>query len=115
MPDNPLIFVSYSRKNAEYSARQRALIEAEDLSLWQDVTHMEGGKWWDQIAEILEAPTTDHMVLFVSADALASGVVLDEWRFARRHGVGIHPVKVPGALRQADFAAMPRCRQSCRS
>jgi WD40 repeat protein len=106
---DPRIFLSYSRLDAAYAAAQRARIEAEQLALWQDVSHMQGGQWWEQIRSTLEAPATQHMVLFVSPTSLASGVVLDEWRLARRHGVTVHPVKVPGTLTGEHFNAMPRC------
>jgi hypothetical protein len=46
------------------------------------------------------------MVLLVSSDALTSRVVRDEWRFARREGVQVSPVRVPGRLGDADFAKM---------
>ncbi len=107
MPSAPRIFLSYSRQDALYAQTQRARIEAEGLSLWQDVSHMEAGKWWDQIVAILEAKSTEHMVLLVSEAALASGVVRDEWRFARRCDVMVHPIMVPGTLTREHFAAMP--------
>ena len=104
------IFLSYSRRDAAYAAEQRARIEAEGLSLWQDITHMDGGNaggWWDQIRERLEQRSTEHMVLLVSSDSLASGIVADEWRVARRYGVEVHLIKVPGKLAPKDFEEMP--------
>ncbi len=101
------IFVSYSRKDADYSAYVRCRLEAEKLTICQDISHMEAGQWWKQITEILKADTTEHMVLLVSSDSLASKVVRDEWLFARREGVQVSPVIVPGRLESKDFAKMP--------
>ncbi|MEQ1714162.1 MAG: toll/interleukin-1 receptor domain-containing protein, partial [Hyphomicrobium sp.] len=106
----PRIFLSYSRRDAAYAAELRARIEADGLLLWQDITHMEGGNaggWWDQIRERLEQHSTEHMVLLVSSDSLASGIVADEWRVARRHGVEVHLVTVSGKLGPREFGEMP--------
>jgi hypothetical protein len=85
----------------------RRLIEDRGLRPWQDITDMDAGRWWEQINQVLSAPTTGHMVLVMWRDALASKVVRDEWRFARREGVQVSPVVVPGRLGEDDFAAMP--------
>jgi hypothetical protein len=105
--DKPRIFLSYSRTDAVVAGEVRRLIEGRRLTLWQDITDMDAGRWWDQIKEVLSAPSTEHMVLLVSREALASKVVRDEWRFARREGVQVSPVVVPGKLGPDDFAAMP--------
>lgn len=110
MSSDPRIFLSYSSKDREFAVGQRARIEAKGLTLWQDITHMEGGNaggWWDQIKERLEHRATEHMVLFVSTDSLASGIVADEWRFARRNGVEVHLVKVPDKLSGKDIGELP--------
>jgi hypothetical protein len=107
LTDTPRIFLSYSRTDAAFAAGVRRLIEDWDLALWQDITDMEAGRWWEQIKDILSAPATEHMVLMVSRDALASRIVRDEWRFARREGVHVSPVAVPGRLGKEDFATMP--------
>jgi WD40 repeat protein len=83
------------------------MIEGHGLAVWQDIPDMEAGAWWEQIKKVLSAPTTEHMVLVVSRDALASKVVRDEWRFARREGVQVSPLLVPDKLGAADFDAMP--------
>ena len=88
----PRIFLSYSRVDAAFATELRQLIEGRGLSLWQDISHLEAGRWWDQIEKILSAPTTEHLVLVVSSDALASRVVRDEWRLARSKGVQVSPV-----------------------
>jgi WD40 repeat protein len=103
----PRIFLSYSRADAAYAAQQKQRIEAEGLVLWQDISHMEAGKWWAQIIDILEKPATEHMVLLVSRTALASEVVRREWRKARQEAVTVHPVIVPGGLASDDFQRMP--------
>ena len=110
MPNNadPRIFLSYSRADSTYAASQRARIEAEGLTLWQDITHMESGaSWRDQIAERLEAPATEHMVLMVSRTAMASEEVRREWRKARQEGVTVHPVIVQDAFDDEDMQKLP--------
>jgi hypothetical protein len=44
MSDDPRIFLSSSRMDAEYTALLRRRIEEEQLSPWQGTSHMEGGK-----------------------------------------------------------------------
>ena len=50
-PSTPRVFVSYSRKDGlEFARRLQALLEAEGLSLYRDLTDLEGGEdWWRQV------------------------------------------------------------------
>jgi TIR domain len=46
-------FISYSRKDgAEFAADLRKTLEKENLSVWQDIVALEGGRdWWSQIED----------------------------------------------------------------
>jgi WD40 repeat protein len=103
----PRIFLSYSRIDAAFAAEVRALIQDRSLAVWQDIPDMGSGRWWQQIEKVLSAPGTEHMVLLVSPDSLASEVVRKEWGLARQMGVQVSPVRVPDRLGKHDFAALP--------
>jgi hypothetical protein len=53
MPDtaSARIFISYSRKHgADFAATLRKKLLAKGLSVWQDLSAMQGGiHWWGQI------------------------------------------------------------------
>jgi hypothetical protein len=63
------IFIAYSRKDgAEFAADLRQRLVKEKLSVWQDLTALEGGHdWWSQIEDALKSKALDHFVLVVSA------------------------------------------------
>ena len=84
----PRIFVSYSRKDgAGAAATLRKDIEAQDLSVWQDIVAMEGGQHWvSQIEAVLKSRTLEHFVLVVTPGALESPIVRWEIRLARQEG-----------------------------
>jgi hypothetical protein len=110
MTADPRIFVSYSSNSRGFAVVQRERIAAQGLALWQDFVNLEGGNaggWWEQIVERLAHRATEHMVLFVSSDALLSDVVADEWRLARRNGVEVHLVMVPGQLTGEEIKRLP--------
>jgi len=101
------IFISYSRKDgAGTAATLRRDLEAEHLSVWQDIAALEGGRdWWSQIEEALRSKALQHFVLVVTPGALASRVVRDEIRLARQEGKTVSPVKGPGL---GDLNKLPR-------
>ena len=103
----PRTFISYSRKDgAEYAAWLRAWLEARDLSVWQDIVALEGGRdWWSQIEDALRSKALQHFVLVVTPAALASPVVRQEIRLARQEGKTVCPVRGPGL---EDLGALPR-------
>ncbi|MBZ0279540.1 MAG: TIR domain-containing protein, partial [Anaerolineae bacterium] len=108
MPDQPRIFISYSRKDGEIFAtdlRKKLIAIFGEDQLWQDRAKMEGGVgWWSQIEEALEA--VEFMVLVATPEAMQSPIVAKEWRRARQEGVCVYPVQVPGL--PIDFNALPR-------
>jgi hypothetical protein len=78
----------------------------QNLSFWQDVVALEGGRdWWSQIEDALKSRTLQHFVLIVTPAALASGVVRREIRLARQEGKTVSPVKGPGL---DDLGSLPR-------
>jgi WD40 repeat protein len=109
MPDKPSdrVFISYSRKDgAEFAHDLRKRLLGENLSVWQDLVTLEGGRdWWSQIEEALKLKAVQHFVLVVTPAALASPVVRREIRLARQEGKTVCPVKGPGL---ADLAQLPR-------
>jgi hypothetical protein len=50
-------FISYSRKDgADLAAGLRKTLEKENLSVWQDIVALEGGRdWWSQIEDALKS------------------------------------------------------------
>jgi WD40 repeat protein len=99
------VFLSYSRTDEDFATllRKRLEVEAPDVSLWQDRTHMEGGVgWWQQVRDALDQ--VEFMVLVMSEATLRSETVRKEWRYARQQGVCVYPVQA-GPF---DFAELPR-------
>jgi TIR domain len=66
------IFISYSRKDGgSFSADSREKLLGQQLSVWQDVVSLEGGRdWWSQIEEALKSKALEHFVLLVTSEAL---------------------------------------------
>jgi hypothetical protein len=101
-------FISYSRKDgADTATWLRTWLEARDLSVWQDIVALEGGRdWWSQIEEALRSPQLQHFILIVTPTALKSSVVRDEIRLARQEGKTVCPViKGPSFT---DLGQLPR-------
>jgi WD40 repeat protein len=107
VPDQARIFISYARRDgAKFAAKLRKQLERENLSVWQDIITLEGGRdWWSQIEEALRSKTLQHFVLVVTPSALASPVVRREIRLARQEGKTVCPVKGPGLT---DLSQLPR-------
>src|SRR6516225_6178640 len=109
MPDSTQarVFVSYSRQDgAAFAAELRHRLLTEDLSVWQDLVALEGGRdWWSQIEETIRFKALQHFVLVVTPAALASPVVRREIRLARQEGKTVSPVKGPGV---SELGNLPR-------
>ena len=110
MPDpaSARIFVSYSRKDgAAFAANLRTKLLKKDLSVWQDLVALEGGRdWWSQIEETIRSKALQHFVLILTPAALASPVVRREIRLARQEGKTVSPIKGPGL---GELGTLPRC------
>jgi TIR domain/NB-ARC domain len=92
------VFISYSRRDgAKFAAKLRKGLEREELSVWQDLIALEGGRdWWSQIEDALKSKALQHFVFIVTPAALASPVVRREIRLARQEGKTVSPIKGPG-------------------
>jgi hypothetical protein len=106
-PSLARIFISYSRKDgAAFAAALRERLVKENLSVWQDIIALEGGRdWWSQIEDALKSKPLQHFVLVVTPAALASPVVRREIRLARQEGKTVSPIKGPGLT---DLGKLPR-------
>jgi hypothetical protein len=106
-PSSARIFISYSRKDgAKFADRLRKQLERGNLSVWQDLITLEGGRdWWSQIEDALRSKTLQHFVLIVTPAALASPVVRREIRLARQEGKTVSPIKGPGL---GELGNLPR-------
>ena len=105
--DSARNFISYSRKDGEsFAAELRAKLEAEGLSIWQDIVALEGGRdWWSQIEDTIKSKALQHFILVVTPGALDSPVVRREIRLARQEGKTVCPIKGPGL---GDLSDLPR-------
>src|SRR5262245_48985101 len=96
-PGNPRVFVCYSRSDIEFVRRLQALLEAEGLSLYRDLTNLEGSDdWWRQVEAAIRS--VEHVVLVLSPAALRSPYVSREWKLARQEGKRVSPVSGPANL-----------------
>jgi hypothetical protein len=100
-------FISYSRKDgATFAADLRRTLEKQNLSVWQDIVALEGGRdWWGQIEDALKSKALQHFVLIVTPAALQSPVVRREIRLARQEGKTVCPIKGPDL---GDLGKLPR-------
>ncbi len=101
-------FISYSRKDdsAAFADGLRSWLEKENLSVWQDIVELEGGRdWWSQIEDALRSKELQHFILVLTPAALASPYVRQEIRLARQEGKTVCPVKGPGLT---DLSIVPR-------
>jgi TIR domain len=101
-------FISYSRKGdgAAFAAELRKSLEKENLSVWQDLVALEGGRdWWSQIEDALRSKALQHFILVVTPAALDSPYVRREIRIARQEGKTVCPVKGPGL---GELSTLPR-------
>src|SRR4029453_2650721 len=104
-PSTPRVFLSYSRKDGlEFARRLQAMLEAEGLSLYRDLSDLEGGEdWWRQVETAIK--TVEHVVMVLTPNSLQSRYVRDEWKLARQEGKAVWPVSGPGEL---DLSYLPR-------
>ena len=93
-------------QDASFAHWLRAWLEERDLSVWQDIVALEGGRdFWSQIEEALRSKALQHFILIVTPMALESPVVRQEIRLARQEGKTVCPVKGPGLK---GLGALPR-------
>jgi hypothetical protein len=101
------IFISYSRKDGTaFAADFRDDLLKQQLSVWQDIVSLEGGRdWWSQIEDALKSRALEHFVLVVTPAALESAVMRQEIRLARQEGKTVSPIRGPGLI---DLNKLPR-------
>ena len=103
------VFLSYARAGGEERAaalRDRLAREAPDIQILQDRLFLEGGiGWWKQVAQAIDK--VEFLILLMTPSAIASGNVQREWRYARRQGVCVYPVKAAPDT-ELQFGKMPR-------
>src|SRR5690349_10979498 len=106
MAHEPKVFVSYARVDGEaFALSIHEQLRACGVSTWFDRQGMVGGQdWWRQIVDALD--DASYLVLITTPSAIRRPVVQAEWKRARRRGVCVVPVSVPGL--PLDFDAMPR-------
>ena len=104
-PASPRVFLSYSRKDGlDFARRLQAMLEAEGLSLYRDLSDLEGGEdWWRQVETAIK--TVEHVVMVLTPNSLQSRYVRDEWKLARQEGKSVWPVSGPDEL---DLSHLPR-------
>jgi hypothetical protein len=80
------IFISYSRRDGgRFAADLRDKLLSQQLSVWQDIISLEGGRdWWSQIEDVIRAKALEHFVLVVTPAALESADMRREIRLARQ-------------------------------
>ena len=68
IPATPRVFLSYSRKDGlEFARRLQAMLEAEGLSLYRDLSDLEGGEdWWRQVETAIKS--VEHVVLVLTPE-----------------------------------------------
>ena len=91
-PSAPRVFLSYSRRDGlEFARRVQAMLETERLSLYRDLSDLEGGEdWWRQVETAIKS--VEHVVLVLTPGSLQSRYVRDEWKLARQEGKAVWPV-----------------------
>jgi len=77
------IFISYARKEgAGFAAILREKLLRQQLSVWQDIVSLEGGRdWWSQIEEAIRSNALEHFVLVVTP-------AVGQRRYAPRNSFG---------------------------
>ena len=96
-----MLFISYSRRDAEAAQQLHDDLEASGLDVWMDHEIRGGQQWWDVILEQIR--NSDVFVLALSLDSVRSKACSEELRYAQRLGKQILPVQV----RDMDLNLVP--------
>lgn len=85
------VFISYSRKDAEFTEDLLAALEQHSFDVWLDREDIpKGAKWWQEICTGIES--AEAFVFVISPDSLSSEVCNDEIKHATRHNKRIVPI-----------------------
>ena len=87
------IFVSYSRKDSQFTDRLVADLNERGLKTWQDKRDIPTGHEWDiEVQTALQDCT--HMLVVLSPASMTSKNVLDEISYFLKQGRPIFPVQI---------------------
>jgi len=106
----PKLFISYSRKDAEYldefKSHISSLLRNEQIELWTDTEIIPGKVWEDTLKKQLEE--SDIIIFLVSPDFIASDFIYDVeiLKAIERHEKG-QLIIVPIIIRPCDFTSLP--------
>ena len=111
-PATPRVFLSYSRKDGlEFARRLQAMLEAEGLSLYRDLSHLDGGEdWWRQVETAIKSVEHVVMVLTPSCAPVTLRIATNgSWRARKASPSGLFRDRVnltflPAALDGAPAA-----------
>ncbi len=87
----PEVFISYSRKDADYAEVLRGRLRDAGFSSWIDLEGLQAGEEWCQEIDQAIRDSVALVVLLTPASR-ASGYVAYEWAFALGAGVRVIPV-----------------------
>ncbi len=107
MAERTGVFISYAtRDGAAFAAGLRSALESEGVFVWQDVIQLPrvvGQEWWKRITDGIDR--VNYLIMVLTPAAFERETVLQEWRYARRSGVCVIPVK---ASPEVDIQSLPR-------
>ena len=97
-----MIFVSYSRDDAEVVERIRNRLDGDSFKVWMDTRKIHGGDdWLKSIAEGIES--ADTFLIVLSAKSIASDRVREELTLAIAKEKPLLPVRIDEAKLPADL------------
>ncbi|MCF6167090.1 toll/interleukin-1 receptor domain-containing protein [Lutibacter sp.] len=86
------IFISYSRKDADFVSKFTKKLREAGANLWLDKQIKPGGLWDDSIESALES--CQDIILIMSKNSVESGNVMDEISYALEERKRVIPVKI---------------------
>lgn len=104
LSEPPRVLISYIPEDgASLAAEVRQRLEAEGISLWPDLSPLEGKRdWWEQVTQALNQ--VKFLVWIMTPATLQSELIRREWRYARQQGICIYPVLKDTTL---NFSLLP--------
>ncbi len=88
------VFISYSRKDIEAAKKLKVLLELDNMTVWMDVSDLEGGSeaWQKQIRTAIDE--TGAIAFLLSQNSLQSEFVREEIDYGRQNGKPIFPLMI---------------------
>jgi len=101
------VFISHATQDGtSFAQGLRAALEQEGVFVWQDVIQLPravGDDWWKKITDAIDH--VNYVIMIITPAAFDRETVIKEWRYARRIGVCVIPVKASPDL---DLQTIPR-------